>query len=138
MTQRGGIGLIDFGIQSSKAGKHACSVALVVSYFQLFVTLMDCSLPGSSVHGDFPGKNTGVGCYLLFQGIFSTQGLKPHLLCLLHWHTSSLPLAPPGKPYIQSTSCEMPSWMKLGLESRLLGEISITSDMQMAPPYGRK
>ena len=31
MTQRGGIGLIDFGIQSSKAGKHACSVALVVS-----------------------------------------------------------------------------------------------------------
>ena len=34
--------------------------------------------------------------------------------------------------YMQSTSCEVPSWMKHKLESRLLGEISITSDMQMA------
>ena len=33
--------------------------------------------------------------------------------------------------YMQSTSCKMPGWMKLKLESRLLGEISITSDMQM-------
>ena len=36
------------------------------------------------------------------------------------------------------TSCEMPGWMKHKLESRLPGEISITSDMQMTPPYGRK
>ena len=34
--------------------------------------------------------------------------------------------------YMQSTSCEMPGWMKHKLESRLPGEISITSDMQMA------
>jgi len=34
----------------------------------------------------------------------------------------------------QSTSCEMLGWMKHKLESRLLGEISITSDMQMTPP----
>ena len=40
--------------------------------------------------------------------------------------------------YMQSTSCEMPGWMKHKLESRLSGEISITSDMQMTPPYGRK
>ena len=40
--------------------------------------------------------------------------------------------------YMQSTSCEMPGWMKHKLESRFLGEISITSDMQMIPPYGRK
>ena len=39
--------------------------------------------------------------------------------------------------YIQSISCEMLGWMKHKLESRLLGEISITSDMQMTP-YGRK
>ena len=38
--------------------------------------------------------------------------------------------------YMQSTSCEMPGWMKL--ESRLLGEISITSDMQMTPPLWQK
>ena len=36
--------------------------------------------------------------------------------------------------YMQSTSCEMPGWMKHKLESRLPGEISITSDMQMTPP----
>ena len=35
--------------------------------------------------------------------------------------------------YVQSTSCEMLSWMKHKLESSLLGELSITSDMQMTP-----
>ena len=35
---------------------------------------------------------------------------------------------------MQSTSCKMPEWMKHKLESRLPGEISITSDMQMTPP----
>ena len=39
---------------------------------------------------------------------------------------------------VQSTSCEMPGWMKDKLESRLLGEISITSDMQMTPPLWQK
>ena len=43
---------------------------------------MECSLPGSSIHGDSPGKNTGVGCQALLQEIFPTQGSKPHLLCL--------------------------------------------------------
>ena len=36
--------------------------------------------------------------------------------------------------YMQSTSCEMPGWMKHKLESRLQGEISVTSDMQMTLP----
>ena len=35
-------------------------------------------------------------------------------------------------------TCEMPRWMNHKLESRLPGEISVTSDMQMTPPYGRK
>ena len=39
---------------------------------------------------------------------------------------------------MQSTSCEKLGWMKQKLESRLLGEISITSNMQMTPPHGRK
>ena len=59
---------------------------------------VDHSPPGSSVHGDSPGKNTGEGCHTLFQGIFPIQGLKLRLLCLLHWQEDSLPLAPPGKP----------------------------------------
>ena len=40
--------------------------------------------------------------------------------------------------YMQSISCEMLGWMKHKLESRLPGEISITSGMEMIPPYGRK
>ena len=40
--------------------------------------------------------------------------------------------------YIQNTSCEMPGWMKHKLESILLGEISITLDMQMTPPLWQK
>ena len=40
--------------------------------------------------------------------------------------------------YMQSTSCEILGWMKHKLESRLLGEISITSDMQMTPPLWQK
>ena len=41
--------------------------------------LMDCSLPGSSVHGNSPGKKTGVGGHALLQGIFPTQGSNPGL-----------------------------------------------------------
>ena len=40
--------------------------------------------------------------------------------------------------YMQSTSWEMPDWMKHKLESRSLGEISITSDMQILPPFWQK
>ena len=40
--------------------------------------------------------------------------------------------------YMQSTSWEMLDWMKDNLESRLLGEISITSDMHMTPPLWHK
>ena len=40
--------------------------------------------------------------------------------------------------YMQSTSCEMPGWMKDKLESRSLGEILITSDIQTTPPFWQK
>ena len=40
---------------------------------------MDCSPPGSSIHGDSPGKNTGVGCHAFLQGIFPTQRSNPGL-----------------------------------------------------------
>ena len=52
-----------------------CAVLCLVT--QSCLTLcdpIDCSPPGSSVPGDSPGKNTGVGCHALLQGIFSTQG----------------------------------------------------------------
>ena len=40
---------------------------------------MDCNPPGSSVHGDSPGKKTGVGCHALLQDIFPHQGPGPGL-----------------------------------------------------------
>ena len=52
---------------------------------------MDCSPSGSSVHGDSPGKNTGVGCHFLLQGIFPTQGSNPHLLQAEGFLTTELP-----------------------------------------------
>ena len=50
---------------------------------------MECGPPGSSIHGIFPSKNTGVGCHFLLQDIFLTQGWNSHLL---HWQVGSLPL----------------------------------------------
>ena len=66
--------------------------------FQSCLTLcdpVDCSRPGSSVHGDSPGKSTGLGCYVLLQGVLLAQRLNLCLLCLLHWQA----LMPPGKPF---------------------------------------
>ena len=59
---------------------------------------MDYSPPGYSVHGDSPGKNIGMGCSVLLQWIFLTQGSNPCLLCPLHWQVGSLELAAHGKP----------------------------------------
>ena len=59
---------------------HAYAVLFLVT--QSCPTLcnpMDYGPPGSSVGGDSPGKNTGVGCHALFKGIFPTQGLNPGL-----------------------------------------------------------
>ena len=61
---------------------HMFKIAVLCLVTQLCHTLcnpMDYSQPGFSVHGDSPGKNTGVGCHALLQGIFPTQGLNPGL-----------------------------------------------------------
>ena len=47
---------------------------------------------------DSPGKNAGLGCHALLQGIILIQGLNPCLRHLLHWQAGSLSLAPPRKP----------------------------------------
>ena len=47
------------------------------------------SPPGSSLHGDSPGKNTGVGCHFLLQGIFPAQGLNGGLLYCRQTHRLS-------------------------------------------------
>ena len=55
-------------LQEIRNTVHVC-VLSHFSHVRLFCKPMDCSLPGSSVHGiDSPGKNTGVGCHALLQG----------------------------------------------------------------------
>ena len=58
---------------------------------------MDGSAPGSSVHGDSPGKNIGMSSYFLLQGIFLTQGSNPDLL-----HSRQIPchLSHQGNPML--------------------------------------
>ena len=53
--------------------------------------------PPSSSPWNFPGKSTEVGCHLLLQAIFPTQGSNPGLL---HWQADSLPLSHQRSPYI--------------------------------------
>ena len=61
-------------------GPGPCAVLCLVAWLHLTLCdPMDCSPPGSSVHVASPGKNTGVGCRVLLQGIFPTQGLNPGL-----------------------------------------------------------
>ena len=60
---------------------------------------MDCSPPDSSVHGESPGKNTGVACHALLQGIFPTQGSNPGLP---HCTADSLPVELPELPQLNN------------------------------------
>ena len=53
---------------------------------------------------DFPGKNTGVDCHSLLQGIFLTQGSNLHLLCLLHCRQILLPTELSGSPHFSYIS----------------------------------
>ena len=64
---------------------------------------------------DSPGKNTGVSCHALLQGIFLTQGSNCHLLHLLHWQVGSLPLAPCRNPsiFFQFSSVQSHSHVRL-------------------------
>ena len=94
------------GVQSVSRALRFLALAKLLQSCPTFCESMDyidCQAPLST---DAPGKNTGVGCYALLQGIFPTQGPNPHLLCLLHWQASSLPLVPPGKPKDNFISCD--------------------------------
>ena len=55
-------------------------LCLVAQLCPTFCNPIDCSPPGSSVHGDSSGKNNEGGCSFLLQGIFPTQGSNPGLL----------------------------------------------------------
>ena len=69
-----------YGFSLLRVHVPSCSAVLIL------YDPMVCSPPGSSVHGDFPGKNTGVVCHFLLQGIFPTQRSNPSCL---RWQADS-------------------------------------------------
>ena len=82
----------------SEDGLNNLCCAYSLSPIQLFATPMGYSLPGSTVVGDSLGKNTGVDCHALLQGIFPgdfLSGIEPRSHALL---VDSLQSEPPGKP----------------------------------------
>ena len=82
-------------------------VLCLLSHVRLFVA------PWTRAHlcsWNSPGKNPEVGCHFLLQGIFPTQGLNPHLLCLLHWQVDSLPLSHLGSPLYRKV-CNNYTWV---------------------------
>ena len=88
----------------SPGGDGHIMYVCVPSHFSLTLCHpMDCSLPGSSVHEDSPGNNTGVGCHAIFQGIFPTQGSN---LSLLH-HIINAPLSTGMGENKQKPACLM-------------------------------
>ena len=84
-------------------------VHVIKFWLMTLCNTMGCSLPGSSVHGDSPGKNTRVGCHAFLQGIFPTQGSNlglPHCRWILYY------LSQQGSPdiwftdtFLQSIAC---------------------------------
>ena len=92
----------------------SCSVASVVSD-----SLQPRGLEPTSLFcpRDSPGKNTGVGCHFLLQGIFLIQRSNPHLLCLLHWQADSLPLHYLGFPslYTLINTCHLYSFLMIAV-----------------------
>ena len=103
---------------------------------------MGYSLPGSSVHGDSPGKNTGVGCHALLQGIFSTQGSNPGLphcrqiLCHLS-HQGSL-IQWGGDPNVLSSLAWICWWLLLFITLKFYHFNSFTYFYPLAWGWGHR
>ena len=163
-------------VPTTDDGPTVISVVVVQS---LTCVPMDCSTPGSSVHGISQARILEWVAISFSGGIFLTRGPNPHLCigrriyypCVSALAGGFITTEPSGKPrylsfvVVQLLSCvwlfATPwaaarqaslsftiSWsllkfmsiesMKHKLESRLLGEISVTSDMQMTPPSWQK
>ena len=83
---------------------HHAWVLSCFSGVRLLYDPMDCSLPNTSVHGDYLGKNNGVSCHALLQGIFPTKRSNLGLLRFLRWQADSLLLTTSWKPLPTSFS----------------------------------
>ena len=92
------IPLFEWKLNSEWKVSPLLSLSCCAQSWPTLCDLMDCSSPGSSVHGISQARTLEVVAHFLHQGIFLTQGSNPRLFCLLHWQVGSLPLVLPGKP----------------------------------------
>ena len=96
--------------RKGQVGGNTCYINLMCCAGLGFITQscltfcdpMDCSPPGASVLGDFPGQNTGVGCRALLQGDLANPGIEPRSLTL---QADSLLPKQPGKPIKSHIMC---------------------------------
>ena len=87
---------------------------------------------------DFSGKNIGVGCHLLLQGIFPTQASKLCLLCLLHYRQILLPTETSGKPctQLQIIYCCLAIYLLLLIASSFLSvSLYLPAALSLFPLY---
>ena len=92
---------------------------------------VDCSPPGSSVHGNSPGKNTEVGCHFLLQGIFPTQRLNP---CLLHYRQILNHLTHQGNPIFVEDRKANIKQLNIGMKVCLSGLTAFLESL-LPPPF---
>ena len=101
---------------------------------------MDCSLPGSSVHGDSPGKNTGVDCHFLLPGDRLNPRIEPESLASPalagRFFTTSATWEAPSKEYIKhlnilQTAMQDSLWFKMYCQKSLK---DCQSQIHMCPP----
>ena len=83
-------GLLSIGSHRVRHDSDDLPAAAVAAAAAAAAAVMDCRPPGSSVPWGSPGKNSGVGCHALLQGMFPYQGSNPHLCVgrhiVYHWH----------------------------------------------------
>ena len=104
-----------------------CACMLSCSVMSYSATPWTVASPGSSVYGDSPSKNTGVGCHFLLQCIFPTQGSNLHLQHLPHWQADSFTTttALPWEPWDCALNaafdfCFLPTGLRAGAVRRPL------------------
>ena len=94
---------VNVNIQAAFSSWRLC-VCVVSQLCPALCDPMDCSLLGSSIHGDSPDKNTGVGWHALLQGDLLNPGIEPRSPTL---QADSLPSEPPGKPSWRLSSIQL-------------------------------
>ena len=98
------------------------------SHVQLYVTLWT-GAPWAPLSMGFSRQEYG-GCHAFLQGIFQTQGSNSHLLCLLHWQASYLPLVPTGKPIIKCISASSTKTLSLWVKPQWETTVGKTTILQ--------